>query len=56
MLINLSIISGFYALALFDKNNEKMATDVLHPVWDVLKIHGHKSLLDDIYKKMPYFN
>ena len=50
-----SIVMGYYAISLHENKQTQEATVTLNGVWNILSIHGHKSLLEEIYKRMPEY-
>jgi len=55
ILKNLAIAIGYYSVAAYDDNQKEHANNMLENYWDILKIHGHKYLLEEIYIRMPHF-
>lgn len=50
-----ALTMGYYAVSLYDNNQEQEALSTLDTVWDILGIHGHKSLIEEIFKRMPKY-
>lgn len=55
MLEKAAMIAGYYSIAAYDNQQKEDAKDMLERYWDIIKVHGHKYLLEDIYTRMPYF-
>lgn len=55
MLQRAAILAGYNAIVLFDNNEKEHAKNMLENYWDILKVYGHKYLLEDIYTRLPYF-
>ena len=51
----LSMAMSYYAIALYDANQKQEAHDALDAVWNITSIHGHRSLLESIFKRMPEY-
>jgi hypothetical protein len=54
-LVPLSIAMSYYAIALFDINQKREAKDALEAVWSITAVHGHRSLLEAIFERMPEY-
>ena len=53
--VSLSIAMSYYTIALYDTNQKKEAQDALDAVWSITSVHGHRSLLEAIFERMPEY-
>ncbi len=52
---SLSIAMSYYAIALYDANQKQEAKDTLDVVWSITSVHGHRSLLEAIFERIPEY-
>ena len=54
-LVSLSIAMSYYAIALYDTNQKQEAHEALDAGWGITSVHGHRSLLEAIFERMPEY-
>jgi len=53
--VPLSLAMSYYAVALYDAGQKQDAHDALDAVWSITSVHGHRSLLEAIFERMPEY-